>query len=472
MLSQSLLLELFEKSAPAAPTMGMVDEGYICDNPDFPHESIGCNFAPPMKMVGKSTVLKYTLILHLDLNPVIPANHMTSIDQRITVQFDFPVHFTRGLFRVENSLLADTIARLDPAGRHRVLFVIDENVAACHPNLVNDIAGYCAAFEDQLEAVGDPLLVPGGEAVKNDPGHLFDLVEQVHIHGIDRHSYLAIIGGGAVLDMACFAAAIAHRSVRAIRIPTTVLSQDDSGVGVKNGINLHGKKNFIGTFLPPFAVLNDIEFIATLPLRDRLAGVAEAVKVALIRDSAFFADLERNADALAEGGLEALEPVIIRSAEHHMTHIRTSGDPFELGSARPLDFGHWAAHKMESVTRNRLRHGEAVAIGMALDTLYSTYKGYLSPDKGERVLSLLERIGLPLWDEQMLECNEDGALRVLEGLQEFREHLGGKLTVTLLRDIGAGFEVNEMDESLVIAALHALKARSEAPELAPVTAAG
>ena len=387
---------------------------------------------------------------------------MTTINQRITVQFDFPVHFTRGLFQADNPLLADTVTRMEPGRRHRILFVIDENVAACHPGLTNDIAVYCTAFGDRLEAVGGPVLVPGGEPVKNDTTHLFNLVEQVNTNGIDRHSYMAIIGGGAVLDMAGFAAAIAHRSLRTIRIPTTVLSQDDSGVGVKNGINLYGKKNFIGTFLPPFAVLNDIDFIATLPLRDRLAGVAEAIKVSLIRDAAFFEEMEQKADAIAQGDLEALEPVILRSAEHHMAHIRTSGDPFELGSARPLDFGHWAAHKMESVTKNRLRHGEAVAIGIALDTVYSSLNGNLAPEQCERVLRLMGRIGLPLWDDQLLDRNQAGTLVVLEGLQEFREHLGGILHVTLLSDIGAGFEVNEMDENLVLQALDTLQARARA----------
>ncbi|MCZ6645627.1 MAG: 3-dehydroquinate synthase [SAR324 cluster bacterium] len=384
---------------------------------------------------------------------------MDKIDQKFAVEFDFPVCFTKGLFSGDNPLFLETVTRLREDKRHRLLFVIDDAVAAAHPRLTASIAGYCAAHPQQLELVAEPVLVPGGEAVKNDTSHFFDLVELVNRHGIDRHSFLVIIGGGAVLDMACFAAAISHRNVRAIRVPTTVLSQDDSGVGVKNGINLFGKKNFIGTFHPPFAVLNDIEFISTLSHRDKIAGVAEAVKVALIRDGEFYSFLEANAGHIAKADLAVLEQVIRRCAELHMQHIRTCGDPFEASSARPLDYGHWVAHKMETITHNRLRHGEAVALGMAVDTVYAMKIGSLSAECAERIIALLEAVGVRLWDEELLSQGEDGALQVLAGLREFREHLGGTLHITLLRSIGEGYEVNEMDEAQIIEALHWLQQR-------------
>lgn len=384
---------------------------------------------------------------------------MSEILQKITVNFDYPVCFTRNLFDPSNRIFVDALTRLEPEKVHQVLFVIDDNVAAAHPALISAIRRYFAVFSDSLKLAADPVLVQGGEEAKNDMAPFMDLVERVNRHGIDRHSFMAIIGGGAVLDMACFAAAVAHRSVRAVRIPTTVLSQDDSGVGVKNGINLFGKKNFMGTFIPPFAVLNDIDFIATLSHRDKIAGVAEAVKVALIRDAEFFDYLERNADRIAAADMEVLAHLIRRSAELHMNHIANSGDPYELGSSRPLDFGHWTAHKMESLTHNRLRHGEAVALGMALDTVYSIKAGHLSQAKGERVISLLAAVGLNLWDEVLLAENDSGRLAVLEGLREFREHLGGVLHITLLHDIGDGFEVNEMDEGRILESIQWLRER-------------
>ena len=227
-------------------------------------------------------------------------------------------------------------------------------------------------------------------------------------------------------------------------------------MGVKNGVNLFGKKNFLGAFSPPFAVINDRSLIETLEHRDKIAGIAEAVKVALIRDRPLFEYLEQNASELARGEAEPLHYQIRRSAELHLEHIRSSGDPFEFGSARPLDFGHWSAHKLESMTRNRLRHGEAVAIGMAVDLVYSVRAGFLKRRVLNRVLSLLRNLGLPVWDEA-LSTTRGGQRVVLEGLTEFREHLGGTLHISLIRDIGDSFEVTEMDDRLLLDSIEWLR---------------
>jgi 3-dehydroquinate synthase len=320
--------------------------------------------------------------------------------------------------------------------------------------------GYFAAFPDALELVAPPVVVPGGEAIKNDFAYPLEMLKRINDVGLDRQSFVVVIGGGAVLDMVSFAAAIAHRGVRVIRFPTTVLSQADSGFAVKNGINLFGKKNFVGTFVPPFAVINDSRFLESLSHRDRISGVAEAVKVALLRDPGFYGYLETNVEKIASGDLAVVTSLIRRSAELHLAHICGNGDPFELGSARPLDFGHWAAHKLESMTHHRLRHGEAVAIGLALDIVYSARKGHLARIVAERILRLLEGIGFRLWDTALNERSAAGGPAIVQGLREFREHLGGELHVTLLRGIGQGFEVTEMDEAVVENAIDELEARA------------
>jgi len=268
-------------------------------------------------------------------------------------------------------------------------------------------------------------------------------------HAIDRHSFAIAVGGGAVLDAVGYAAAIFHRGVRHIRFPTTVLSQDDSGVGVKNAVNWRDVKNLTGTFAPPWAVINDSAFLDTLPPREKRAGMAEAVKVALIRDRAFFRWLEENSAALARFSAAHLDELIKRSAELHMRQIRLGGDPFETGSARPLDFGHWSAHKLEHLTEHAVNHGEAVAIGIALDTRYSVAAGLLAASDGERAFRLLRRLGFTLWDDRLKQRNDRGRLAVLQGLADFKEHLGGELTITLLESIGRGVEVHEMDEVLI-----------------------
>ena len=380
-----------------------------------------------------------------------------------SVPFRFPVHFTRDAWNPANTVFADVIRRAEVDRRHRVLAIIDAQVASAHPGLSQDIATYFAAFPDPLDLVAPPLIVPGGEAVKNDFSHPLEILKRINEVGLDRQSFVVVIGGGAVLDMVSFAAAIAHRGVRVVRFPTTVLSQADSGIAVKNGINLFGKKNFVGTFVPPFAVINDSAFLESLGQRDRISGVVEAIKVALLRDPGFYADLEANVGKIANGEIPVLTSLIRRSAELHLAHICGNGDPFELGSARPLDFGHWAAHKLESMTRHRLRHGEAVAIGIALDVTYSVKKGFLAPTIADRILSLLEGVGFRLWDRALMERTACGSLAVIQGLREFREHLGGELHITLLRGIGQSFEVTEVDEAVVASAIHELEARGSEP---------
>jgi 3-dehydroquinate synthase len=358
-----------------------------------------------------------------------------------------------------NSLFVETIRSIEPERRHRVLVVVDDQVARVHPTLISKVEKYFSDRPEALELACPPVVVPGGEGVKNDVTHCFRMLERINDVGLDRQSFVTVIGGGAVLDMVSFASAIAHRGVRTVRMPTTVLSQADSGFAVKNSVNLFGKKNFIGTFVPPFAVINDLDFLSSLNSRESIAGVSEAVKVALLRDPSFYRYIETHTDAIVRGNPDVMAAIVQRSAELHLQHICGNGDPFELGSARPLDFGHWAAHKLESMTSHRLRHGEAVAIGIALDLTYSAAMGYLDRVSAERILRLLEAIGFKLTDHALLEREADGTYTLIRGLKEFREHLGGELHITLLRGIGDSFEVTHMDESRVISAIETLAGR-------------
>ncbi len=387
---------------------------------------------------------------------------MSGSVHRFTVTFDFPVCFTRTLWDPANPVFVDTVRRLEPERRHRVMVFIDEHVAAANLHLVADIAAYFEAHAASLVLLGQPLLITGGEAAKNDLFHPINLLKHMNDAGMDRQSFVTVIGGGAVLDLVSFAAAICHRGIRTIRVPTTVLSQADSGVAVKNSVNLFGKKNFAGTFVPPFAVLNDFDFFESLDRRDRRAGISEAVKVSLLKDPELFAYIESHASELITDA-DILGRVVRRSAELHLAHICGNGDPFELGSARPLDFGHWAAHKLESMTAHSLRHGEAVAIGMALDILYSVRMGFLERPDAIRILNLLESIGFHLWDEALLHAEPDGSLTLLAGLREFREHLGGELHITMLRGIGRSFEVTVMEEHAILESISELAARERAP---------
>jgi 3-dehydroquinate synthase len=385
---------------------------------------------------------------------------MSLIERTISISFQHRVHFTKNVFGLGNSLLKEVLA-----GGHgqvpKVFLVLDESLHLAQPALAPQIETWFKNNAEAVQLVCAPFILEGGERVKNSYFHVSEIQSQIDRYHIDRHSYVIAVGGGALLDLVGLAASTAHRGVRHIRVPTTTLSQDDSGVGVKNGMNAFGKKNYIGTFAVPWAVINDFELLASLPPRDKRAGYIEGVKVACIRDAAFFDAIEHDAAKLREFDPEAMERLIHRCVELHVNHIATSGDPFEMGSARPLDFGHWAAHKLEQISDYRIRHGEAVAVGIALDAIYSRRMGFLDGGSTERVLKLIEDLGFEIFANELLHVDSEGALVVLKGLEEFREHLGGQLTITLLRSIGKGFEVHEMHSSVVIAAIRELEERSQ-----------
>jgi 3-dehydroquinate synthase len=383
---------------------------------------------------------------------------MVVIQREIQVGWKLRVLFTDNVFAPDNPTLKDALADDEP---RKVLVVIEEVLAHCRRSIEKEIEAYFTTHARQLRLVREPLPVVGGEQSKNSIPLVTEILSHIDRHHLDRHSYVIAVGGGALLDVAGFAAAIAHRGVRHVRIPTTTLAQADSGIGVKNAINAFGKKNFIGTFAPPYAVINDFHLLATLPAREKRAGYIEAVKVACIRDKDFFEEIERDAEKLHSFDPAAMKRLIHRCAELHLNHIATGGDPFEIGSARPLDFGHWAAHKLEQLSNFAISHAEAVATGIALDVIYSRQAELLEEKSCVRILSLLERLGFKLFTDELLGTDTDGNPRVLAGLEEFREHLGGKLTITLLKEIGRGVEVHEMSSKKIITAIHKLRTRAK-----------
>ncbi len=345
---------------------------------------------------------------------------------------------------------------LEPSGDRpaRVQFWVDEQVMRAQPDLRERLESLASTHSDRFELAGNIQVVTGGEAVKNDIHVLERMLKVFYAAGLDRRSYVVVIGGGAVLDAVGFAAAIAHRGIRLVRLPTTTLAQADSGVGVKNGVNLFGKKNWLGSFAVPWAVINDTQLLATLPDRDFLCGFSEAVKVFLLKDPASFDSLCRSATKIRARDMDAALPVIRASAQWHRRHITLGGDPFESREARPLDFGHWSAHRLEAMTEFRMRHGEAVAIGVAIDAIYSSLAFGLPSADADRVVRCLLDLGFR-FDHEIL----DEVDAILDGLEEFRQHLGGRLTVTMLRAVGDPIDVHEIDPELVRRAILSLPNR-------------
>ncbi|MEE8399452.1 MAG: 3-dehydroquinate synthase [Desulfobacterales bacterium] len=386
--------------------------------------------------------------------------------QSFTVSFDYPVSFTRDLFHPTNNLLISVMDRPEEHRRHRIKVFVDDGVVRATPGIVERIEAYFQCRQDSVEPVGTIEIVPGGERQKDGWDLARRIMDNIAASHLCRQSYVIAIGGGSVLDIVGFAASLVHRGTRLIRIPTTVLAQNDAGVGVKNGIDDCGMKNFAGTFAPPFAVLSDYEFLRTLSDKYWLGGIAEAYKVAIIKDREFFDDLCRVSIKLRNRDEAAMEAVVKRCAISHLEHIRNSGDPFEFGASRPLDFGHWCAHKLELLSDYDIGHGQAVSIGIALDTHYACQVGLISLHEQDAIIDALIKTGLPIWSDFLEMKAADGRLEILRGLDDFQEHLGGELHIALPNGIGQSVEVHKMDADIIAKTIAYLKQRASLTRIA------
>ncbi len=372
------------------------------------------------------------------------------IEDYFTIKYRHKIFFTENVFSQENYILKNI---LEKDANSKALIVIDNGVVENNNTLLSSIAEYF----NSVSIVSKCVTITGGEAIKNNLDKLIKVLSLIDKNHIDRHSYLIGIGGGAVLDITGFAAAIAHRGIRYIRIPTTTLAQCDSGVGIKNGLNLFGKKNFIGTFYPPIAVINDFNFLNSLSQRDKRSGLAEVVKIALIKNKKLFEEVQLLSDRLNSFEPSAMKSVIIKCAQLHFDHIVNGGDPFETGNSKPLDFGHWSAHKLEQISKFKIKHGEAVAAGIAIDTLYSANIGFIKPTTAKTIIDQLIKLGFQIYYPEIEIKDSNGKLIILEGLDEFREHLGGNLSITLLKGIGKSIQVNNIQLDLVEKSLNQLR---------------
>ncbi len=369
------------------------------------------------------------------------------IKQSFKVKFNYNIYFTKKIFDKKNKILVNSINTNNNIIKNTIIF-IDKNVHKKHKKLTKEINNYFDFHNNKIKLKCNPILISGGEKSKNHNILLKIIYKLLNKYKICRHSYIIAIGGGAILDLIGYVASTAHRGINLIRIPTTVLSQNDSGIGVKNGINLLNKKNFIGNFAIPTVVINDNIFLKTLDDRSWRSGIAEALKVALIKDYDFFKFIKENTDKLNSRNMKVMDKLIYKCAYIHAKHISKNGDPFERQSSRPLDFGHWAAHKLESLTKYKILHGEAVAIGIALDSTYSYIIKYLSKNEWKEIINTIINLGFKIYIKEMEMISNNNEKTIFEGLNEFQEHLGGTLTITILKKIGLGININNIDRKV------------------------
>ncbi len=381
----------------------------------------------------------------------------SQIQQRLTYSIEYPVVFTENVLDPENPILAQTMDRLEENRVHRAMVFIDSNVAELLPQIVQHVMQYFRAYSDDIELAEEPRLIPGGEIIKNDYEVIAPMIAAMTDAHLCRHSFVIIIGGGAVLDAVGFAAAITHRGIRTIRIPTTALAQSGGGIGVKTGINFGGVKSAIGSYTPPFAVINDGQFLYSLQQKDWLSGVAEALRIGLIRDAAFFDELCEIAHSLSHHHSETATRLIQQSALLYLSELSVKNDPFETEVGQPLDFGHWAAHKLEMISSSEISYGEAVAMGVLIDSRYATEMGWLTEAEFERIYNAFLLVGFPLWFNELERVGADGNLELFQGIPEFQEHKGGTLTIIFPNGIGSWRFEHLIDLEVVERALNQLR---------------
>lgn len=380
------------------------------------------------------------------------------IQQKLSCSFDYPVAFTEEVFDPENPLLAQTLDRLEENRVHRAMVFIDSNLAETLPQITQQVIQYFDTYADDIELAEEPRVIPGGEILKNDIAVVSPLISAMVDAHLCRHSYVIVIGGGAVLDTVGFAAALTHRGIRTVRIPTTLFSQINAGVGVKSGINFENRKNCAGVFAAPFAVLNDWQFLYSLPEREWVGGLAEAFRLALLFDPEFFDELCTLAPTLTQRRSEDIGHIVQRSASLCLRQLAVQNDPFDSVPGSPLDFAHWSAYKLEMLSQAEISHGEAITVGMLLDTLYAVEQGWFLGADFERLSGALSQLGLPFWFEELDLVSEDGNPEIFHGIPDFQEHKGGMLCLPFPSGVGSCRVEHAVDLTVMERALQRLKA--------------
>ena len=362
---------------------------------------------------------------------------------QVAVEGDLPYAITIGA-----GALADGAALSHPIRGRHVLLVSDSDVAPLYLATVR--ATLLDARPDLI--IGTHVLA-AGEASKTLAG-LGAVIDALAALGATRDACVYALGGGVVGDLAGFAAACWMRGVDCVQLPTSLLAMVDSSVGGKTAVDIPAGKNLVGAFHPPRAVFADTRVLATLPVRELRAGLAEVVKYGALGDVAFFAWLEQHAGELIAADPPVLAEAIARSCAHKAAIV--ARDPLEKGERALLNLGHTFGHAIETEQgysapgRDALNHGEAVAVGMVLAARLSTALGRAPAADAERLQALLQRLGLPVAIPAGLQPDA-----LLARMRLDKKNVAGRLRLVLWQGMGRAEVVPDVDEAAVRAVLAA-----------------
>jgi 3-dehydroquinate synthase len=340
------------------------------------------------------------------------------VEGRAERRDSYPIVVTRSLEQTVEQLL-------ELIGDAHVAVITDETVAELYgPVIVSALA------QSGLEP--EVATVPAGERHKT-PAQALELLDWLTGTQVGRRDVILALGGGVVIDMGGFVASAYMRGVPYINVPTTLIGQVDAAIGGKLAVNHGVAKNLIGGFFQPRGVVSNVSFLRTIGCRQLRAGLAESIKKAIIASPAYWSQIETNADAILSGDPDALEQLVHAAGAIKVELIER--DPYEEDSRRTLGFGHAIAHPLETVTSySELLHGEAVAFGMAVELQLAAARHLLPPERHERILNLLRRVGLPTTSSE-LPAAVDGA-RLMAATERIRLIRGGGYRFVLPIDLG------------------------------------
>ncbi len=376
----------------------------------------------------------------------------------LSSSFEYPVCFTSDVFSPMNRDLRHLIVRREPEERHRVAAIVDRGALAAQPELNLHIERYARCHNDALDLVAPPIVQGGGEGMKDDASLPARLQAYFHALELDRRSVLLVVGGASLLDLVGFAASTVQSAPRVVRVPTTTLAQAGPAVLPKSAINAFGTKDFLCTFRAPYAVVCDRRFVETQKTRDKVFGLVQAVRAALLWDEELFGWIVAHASRLASGERDAVAELLQQSAALHADFAASTVDEDVYGPEGPLALGAWAAERIELHTERRIRQGEALAVGIALDTTLGALHGTNTEGEREAIHRLLERLGLRLWHDALGNVDSEGRLLLLDGLSERAS--GRAPHVPLLRNgIGNGVMPHDLREDVLREAITRLAVR-------------
>jgi 2-epi-5-epi-valiolone synthase len=356
---------------------------------------------------------------------------MIRAEMGAAVPASFPVRFTSHLLDPESRELDDLLPR-----GCKVLAVVDPY----RPGQLDRVRRLLDAYRAR-GLVSEFALTPVTATDRNksleQASRVVHAAQQLGLGDSDR---IIVVGGGTVMDIAGYAAYLYSGDTPYIRIPTTLVGMIDAGIGLKVGVNVSIHKNLLGAYHSPVACVCDMGFLRSLPVEERRCGLAEAIKIGIVCDGPLFDLIEHgHADVLAGVDTPEVRAILSRSISAMLRQLEAN--PFETSTRRLPDFGHEFGHMLESLSRYRLRHGEAVAIGMALSCCLANRAGYLSRSELNRVLSLLRRVGLELYDPV---CDPYVLWRKLH--DEVLPHKAGQLHLVVPRRIGTGDFIDSIND--------------------------